>query len=443
MTNDTISRLRQSARRIWQAALGAAEPHACIRDAVRLTGTDLLDVEGERIQLRGRLIVVGAGKAGAAMAQAVEEILGDRIARGLVITRYGHRLPTRHIRIVEAGHPVPDEAGVEAVGRIRELVTGLDEADVVLCLISGGGSALMPDPAPGITLEEKQEVTTRLLRAGATIRELNSVRKHLSGIKGGQLARWAAPARVVSLIISDVIGDPPDFIASGPTAADTSTWRDALSVLGRYRVDVRDGVRTRLEMGAKGEVPETPKPGDPVFLRVSNHIIASNQLLVSTSADQARELGFNTLILTSGLEGEAADMGRLFAAIAREVASSGQPAPAPACILAAGETTVTVHGKGLGGRNLEMALAWGLAAAGWDHPACFASIASDGSDGLTEAAGGVVDPTTCARAAELGMDAAACLAENDSFRLLDAVGDSVITGPTHTNLMDLQILLVD
>lgn len=442
MTNDTISRLRQSASRIWQAALRAAEPHTCVRDALQLTGNDL-DVEGERIPLNGRLIVVGAGKAGAAMAQAVEGILGDRIGEGLVITRYGHRLATERIEIVEAGHPVPDAAGVEAVGRLRKLVTGLGEADVVLCLISGGGSALMPDPAPGITLEEKQDVTTRLLRAGATIRELNAVRKHLSGIKGGQLVRWAAPARVISLIMSDVIGDPPGFIASGPTAADTSTYRDALSVLGRYGVEVTGGVRTRLDMGANGEVPETPKPGDPAFLRVSNHIVASNRLLVSSAADQARELGFNTLILTSGLEGEAADMGRLFAAIAREVASSGQPAPAPACILAAGETTVTVRGEGLGGRNLEMALAWGLAAGEWNHPACFASIASDGSDGPTEAAGGVVDPTTCARAAELGMDAAACLAQNDSFRLLAAVGDSVITGPTHTNLMDLQILLVD
>lgn len=441
MTNDRIQRLRQSAGRIWQAALRAAEPGACVRRALRLTGNDL-DVEGERIELKGRLIVVGAGKAGAAMARTLEEILGGRITGGLVITRYGHRLRTERIEIAEAAHPVPDVAGVEAVGRMRDLLSGLDATDVVLCLISGGGSALMPDPAPGVTLEEKQEVTTRLLRAGATIRELNAVRKHLSGIKGGQLARWAAPARVVSLIMSDVIGDPPDFIASGPTAADTSTYHDALAVLSRYGVDAPTGVRTRLEKGSQGALSETPKPGDPVFERVSNHVIASNRLLVATAASEARELGFNTLVLTSGLEGEAADVGRLFAAIAREVVSTGQPAPAPACILAAGETTVTVRGKGLGGRNLEMALAWSLAVAEWKHAACFASIASDGSDGPTEAAGAVVDPGTCARATELGMDPAARLADNDSLRPLAAVGDTVVTGPTHTNLMDLQILLV-
>jgi len=437
----TIPELRSSAKAIWESALEAARPARCIRDAVRRS-PDGFVVCGSEVRVEGRLIVIGAGKAGASMAQAIEGLLGVRISEGLVITKYGHRLPTGKIQIVEAGHPVPDENGERAVGRLRGMLDGVSSRDVVLCLISGGGSALLPCPAPGVTLAEKRAVTSLLLGAGATIRELNAVRKHLSGLKGGQLAQWAAPARVVSLIISDVIGDPLDFIASGPTAPDTSTFPDALDVLEKYDLEAPAGVYRRLEAGARGEIPETPKEGDPVFARVGNYVIANNRLMVDASAHRARELGFNTIVLSSGIEGESGDIGRLFAAVGREISSSGNPIGAPACVLAAGETTVDVRGPGRGGRNLEMALAWALGMQGWNHPACFASIASDGTDGPTDAAGGLVDPTTCRRGRDSSLDAARHLRMNDSLPFLDAVGDAVRTGPTYTNLMDLQILLV-
>src|SRR5215831_18279074 len=337
------------------------------------------------------------------MAQITEEILGSRISSGLIVTKYGHELPLQRIRFVEAAHPIPDAAGVRAVYETRELLRGLSENDIVLVLISGGGSALWPAPAEGITLEEKQEVTSLLLRAGATIRELNAVRKHLSEVKGGQLTRWAAPASVISLIISDVVGDPVDFIASGPTAPDTTSFSDALAIIQKYGVDVADSVRERLQEGARGRIPDTPKPGDSVFKNVQNHIIANNRVLIDSAVEKARGLGFNTLILGTEVEGEAKDLGLFFSAIAREIERSGHPIPAPACILTAGETTVTVRGHGIGGRNQEMALAWAIAIAARPSgtSACFVSVASDGSDGPTSAAGGVVDQLTCARAVEL------------------------------------------
>jgi glycerate-2-kinase len=327
---------------------------------------------------------------------------------------------------------------------MRELLQGLSEDDVVLCLISGGGSALWPAPAEGITLEQKQEVTQVLLKAGATIRELNAVRKHLSALKGGQLARWASPARVISLIMSDVIGDPLDFIASGPTAPDTTSFADALAIVRKYGASVPNTVLERLERGAEGRIPDTPKPGDRLFDRVENHIIANNRLLVDAARAKARDLGFRTLILATEIEGEAKDAGQFFAAIANEIGRSANPIAPPACVLAAGETTVTVRGHGLGGRNQEMALAWAIAMAAQSAPpvSCFASVATDGTDGPTSAAGGLVDPSTCSRALEEGIHPKQSLAANDSWNFLKATGDLIVTGPTQTNLMDLQILLV-
>src|SRR5215471_14308058 len=357
-----IRELRQSARLIWEAALNAANPATCIRNFVRISD-GVFQVGGKEVPLRGRLIVIGAGKPSAKMAQVIEEILDGHISGGLVVTKYGHSLPLARVRLVEAGHPIPDAAGVRAVQETRELLKGLTKDDIVLCLISGGGSALWPAPASGITLEQKQEVTQLLLRAGATIRELNAVRKHLSNLKGGQLARWATPARIFSLIISDVIGDPIDFIASGPSAPDTTSFADALTVIQKYAVEVPGSVRHRLEEGAAGRIPDTPKPGDPLFERVENHIVANNRVLIDGAVEKARGLGFNTLVLGSELEGEAKDVGGVFAAIAREIERSGNPIAAPACILAAGETTVTVRAGGLGGRNQEMALAWAIAMA--------------------------------------------------------------------------------
>ncbi len=438
-----IAALRQAARLIWERALNAANPATCIQKFIRLNDGVLI-VAGKEVPVRGRLFVVGTGKPSAKMAQVVEEILGGYINGGLVVTRYGYALPLERIRLVEAGHPIPDAAGIRAVEETHQLIRGLSEDDVVLCLISGGGSALWPAPADGITLKEKQEVTQLLLRAGATIRELNAVRKHLSSIKGGQFARWASPARVISLIMSDVIGDPIDFIASGPTAPDTTSFSDALTTIQKYGIDAPNAVTDRLQEGARGQIPDTPKPGDPVFNRVENYVIANNRLLVDAAAEKARELNFNPLILGTEIEGEAQDAGRFFTAIAREIERSGNPIVAPACVLAAGETTVTVRGQGLGGRNQEMALAWAIAMAARPSPtpSCFASVATDGTDGPTSAAGGLVDPFTCARGVELGLMPATFLRSNDSSNFLKATGDLIVTGPTQTNLMDLQILLV-
>jgi hydroxypyruvate reductase len=435
--------LRQSARLIWEAALNAANPATCIRNFVHLNDR-VLFIGGKETQVRGRLIVIGAGKPSAKMAQVVEEILGASITDGLVVTKYGHALPLDRIRLIEAGHPIPDAAGIRAVQQTRELLQGLTKDDIVLCLLSGGGSALWPAPASGITLEQKQEVTLLLLRAGATIRELNAVRKHLSDMKGGQLARWAAPAHVISLIMSDVIGDPIDFIASGPTAPDTTSFSDALAIIQKYGIEVPDAVLERFQQGARGHISDTPKPGDPVFKNVENHVIANNRVLIDAAVEKARELGFNTVILGTEVEGEAKDVGRFFSAIAREIGRSGNPAPIPACVLAAGETTVTVRGHGIGGRNQEMALAWAVSMGSRPSPAtaCFASVATDGTDGPTNAAGGIVDQLTCARAVELGLTPLQYLRANDSAKFLKATGDLIITGPTQTNLMDLQILLV-
>ena len=436
--------LRQSARLIWEAALNAANPATCIRNFVKANSDGTIVIGDKEVPVHGRLIVVGTGKPSAKMAQVIEEILGSHISAGLVVTKYGHTLPLERIRLVEAGHPIPDAAGVRAAHETWDLLRGLTKDDVVLCLISGGGSALWPAPAEGITLEEKQEVTYLLLRAGATIRELNAVRKHLSDMKGGHLARWASPARVISLIMSDVIGDAVDFIASGPTAPDTTSFSDALAIIQKYGVEVPEAVLERFQEGARGRIPETPKPGDPLFKHVENHIIANNRLLVEAAVDKARELDFNTLILGTEVEGEAKDVGRFFTAIAREIGRSGNPIKPPACILAAGETTVTVRGHGVGGRNQEMALAWAISMASrpLSTPSCFASVATDGTDGPTTAAGGLVDHFTCSRAIELGLMPLKFLRGNDSSNFLRATGDLIVTGPTQTNLMDLQILLV-
>ena len=439
----TITELRQAARQIWEAALQRADVSTCIHEAMRFNG-DALTISGNTYQLNGRVLVIGAGKASASMAHAIEEILGERIENGLVVTKYGHAVPCSRVEIVEAGHPIPDQSGIRAAERTREMLSGLSENDTVICLISGGGSALWPAPATGITLEEKQEVTLSLLRAGATIRELNSVRKHLSEIKGGQLARWAAPARLFVLIVSDVIGDPLDFIASGPAAADTTSFADAMAVFRKYDVRIANAVLNHLHRGARGDFPDTPKPGDDIFSKVHNFIVANNRLLVDSARNHAESLGFNSLVLTTEIEGEARDIGGIFAAIARESSVTGNPVKPPACILSAGETTVTVRGEGLGGRNQEMALAWAIEIASRPPiaPCCFASVATDGSDGPTDAAGGLVDPLTCSRAVDLGLIPGNYLRLNDSFNFLKATGDLIVTGPTQTNLMDLQILLV-
>ena len=386
---------------------------------------------------------MGAGKASGAMAAAAEEALGERIAGGLVAVKDGHGAPTRHIRLVEAGHPVPDARGAAAAAEILDLVAAAGTDDVVLVLISGGGSALLPAPVAPITLEEKQALTRLLLRAGANINQLNAVRKHCSRLKGGQLARAAAPARVVSLLLSDVIGDPLDVIASGPTAPDDSTFAQALAILEELgvRTDVPASILDRLRRGAAGELAETPKAGDPLFARVENLVIGNNQLVVDAAAARARELGLTPHELGRAIEGEAREVARRLVALGRDIAAGRGPVRPPACIIAAGETTVTVRGDGLGGRAQEMALAASLQLEGLDNLVLLAA-GTDGTDGPTPAAGGIADSGTAQRARRAGVDPATALANNDAYHALKAARDLVVTGPTNTNLLDLYLVVV-
>jgi hydroxypyruvate reductase len=395
------------------------------------------------LQPSARVYVVGAGKAGAPMAQAVEEILGERVTAGQLNVKYGYTLPTRIVKLVEAGHPIPDEAGVHGAQRIAALLGDTRPEDLVLCLISGGGSALMTSPAEGLTLGDMRTLTNLLLRRGATINEMNTIRKHLERLKGGGLARLAYPARVASLILSDVVGNPLDTIASGPTVADQSTFAEAYRLLERYGllVDAPPAVVAHLRRGVEGAIPETPKPGDPTLARTRNVIIASNDLAVRAAQRAAEELGFHTLVLSTYVEGEAREVGKVLAAIAREIVASGRPIPRPACVIASGETTVTVKGQGKGGRNQEMALMAAMRLSGLEDVA-IVCLATDGSDGPTDASGALADGNTLYRAANLGLDPREHLERNDSYPFFAALQDLLLTGPTNTNVNDLALILV-
>lgn len=424
--------LREAARAIFDAALLAA-------DVRPLVLRSLPAIEG----VAGRLIVVGAGKASGAMAAAVEEGFGDRVHGGVVAVKDGHLANTSRIRLREAGHPVPDERGAAAAREILTLCGVAGRDDLILALMSGGGSALTPAPAPPVTLADKQKVTRLLLAAGATINQLNSVRKHLSLMKGGQLARAADPARVHALLLSDVIGDPLDVIASGPTAPDDSTFADALSVLDRFGVRAQTPVTVldRLERGARGEIAETPKAGDPLFERVRNQVIGNNGLVADAAARRAAELGFTAHVLTRSLEGEARRVAREWLTLARGIRAGRGPVRAPACVIGSGETTVTVRGRGVGGRCQEFALAAAIEMEDLENAVILAA-GTDGSDGLTSAAGALADCRTAARARERDGDPRARLEDNDSHPVFAALGDLITTGPTNTNLLDLYLLLI-
>jgi hydroxypyruvate reductase len=428
---------REAARSIWQAALAAADVRPLIARALSRSGHQLA-IGPLRFDLRRdvrRVLVLGCGKASAAMARAVEEILGDLVAAGVVVVKDGYTAPTRRVRVREAGHPVPDARGEQAARELLDLARGAGRDDVVLVLVSGGGSALTPAPAPPITLAEKQAVTGLLLAAGATINELNAVRKHLSLFKGGQLARAAAPAPVVSLILSDVVGDPLDVIASGPTAPDSTTFADALRVLERRGVtrDTPASVRARLEAGARGEIEETPKAADPTFERVTNLLVGNNEIVVDAAAAAAKSLAYQPHVLAYGLQGEARE-------VARELVARARRLEAPACLVAGGETTVTVRGGGRGGRCQEFALAAALELVE-DEPLVVLAAGTDGTDGPTDAAGGLVDAGTVARGRAAGLDPRRALEDNDAYGFLAAAGDLVVSGPTNTNLLDLYICL--
>jgi hydroxypyruvate reductase len=385
---------------------------------------------------KGRTIVVGAGKASAAMAKAVEDAWSGQLS-GLVVTRYGHAVPCKRIEIIEASHPVPDENGLRAAKRMLEIVRGLGPDDLVLALISGGGSALLSLPASGLRFADKQAVNAALLRSGAPIDEINTVRKHLSAIKGGQLAAAAFPARVVTLVISDVPGDDPADIASGPTVADKSTFAQARAVLAKYGISEPRSVIAHLDRAAE----ETPKPGSSRLANTCVILVATPQLSLEAAAEVARRAGVPPLIMGDALEGEAREVGKVMAGIARQVALHGQPAPPPVVLLSGGETTVTVRGKGRGGRNVEFLLSLAVTLDGL--PGVFALAGdTDGVDGAEEIAGAVVTPDTLHRAAKLRIDANQSLANNDAHSFFEALEDQVITGPTLTNVNDFRAILV-
>lgn len=412
---------RSLALDVLHAALRAVDPAEAVRRYVTLAGETLrIGAQSYDLARIEHIYVVGAGKAGATMASAIESILGGRLSAGWVNTKYGHRLASSaashgaRLVVHEAGHPVPDQSGVQGTQEIMALLEKAGPRDLVICLISGGGSALMLAPAPGLTLADKQAVTKLMLACGATINELNCVRKHLSAIKGGQLARLAHPARVATLILSDVVGNPLDVIASGPTVPDSTSFADAWALLAGYGLTEKlpPAVRTRLEQGRSGKIADTPKAGDPIFANIYNVIIGSNDLAARAAVERAQALGMNAMLLSTYVEGEAREVARVFSGVVREIAASGQPLPRPACIVAGGETTVTLRGKGLGGRNQELALAAAVKLAGLDNVTIIA-CGTDGTDGPTDAAGAIADEMTLARARALGLDAADYLADND------------------------------
>lgn len=436
---------RQFALRALDEAVAAADPLRIIAEKVRLVGSNLV-VENETIDLSrlSRILVVGAGKGCARMASALEKVLGNRITEGYVniLRGTGDNVKTKRIRFNEASHPIPDEAGLEGSARMIELVQGATQNDLVICLISGGGSALLPLPTKGLGLDEKIIVTQALLEAGANINELNTVRKHLSGIKGGWLAKNVGGARIATFILSDVVGDPLDVIASGPTSPDRTTFADAINVLKKYCLweKVPETIRRLLNSGLSGRIPETPKSEDEVFKRVRNYVLFSNRQACEEATKCLKDLGLASSILTTALEGEASQVGAVLGSIGREIAIWDAPLTRPAALVAGGETTVTVHGKGVGGRNQEVALAAALRISAVKAVAV-ASIGTDGVDGPTDAAGAIVDGSTIARAESLRLDARALLSDNDSHTFFRQLGDLILTGPTGTNVNDIAVIV--
>ncbi|MCD6663007.1 MAG: glycerate kinase [Comamonas sp.] len=413
-------------RAMFEAAIASAQPALCVPPY--LPRSD---------EVRGRLVVIGAGKASAAMAQAVEAHWPGELT-GLVVTRYGYAVPCERIEIVQAAHPVPDAAGLAAAQRLLALAESLTADDVVLCLISGGGSALLPLPLPGLTLQDKQAINRALLASGASIGEMNTVRRHLSAIKGGRLAVACHPARVITLLLSDVPGDAPCDIASGPTVGDPSTCADALAIVQRYGIALPAHVRRVLDSGAG----ESIKPDDPRLAGSRTHIVAAPQQALQAAAAVATRQGYTPHILSDAIEGEARDVGKVLAALALQVAGRGQPFQAPCAILSGGETTVTLRGRGRGGRNVECLLSFALATRG--HPRIHALMGdTDGVDGMQDIAGAIAGPETLARAFAQGIQPRQSLDNNDGHGFFEALGDSVITGPTLTNVNDFRVVLID
>ncbi len=441
----SLAQLRRDARAIFDAGVAAAdsflavERHVSIdRQILRVAGKDY-DLDRYR-----RVIILGAGKASARMAQALEGLLLNRISGGVINVKRGSAVPLRAITVNEAGHPLPDQAGYDGAHAMVELAQAAGDSDLIFCLISGGGSALLPYPADGITLAEKCQTTEALLACGAAIGEINAIRKHISKVKGGRLASLAFPATVISLVLSDVVGDPIDGIASGPTAPDSTTFAECLRIIKKYGIKTRipPAVWNLLQSGASGALAETPKAGDRVFAEVQNVIVGSNRLTLEAASRSAAALGYKSLLLSSFIEGETTVVAALHAAVAKEISATGNPVERPACVLSGGETTVTVRGSGLGGRNQEFALAAAVQISGIGGVVIL-SGGTDGSDGPTDAAGALADGTTLSRAQRLGLDAEVYLRDNDSYHFFERLGDLLVVGPTFTNVMDLRVMLLD
>ena len=436
--------LRQDARQIFNAGLKAADAAEAVARHVKVDG-EIIDIDGHWYPLRKyrKIVVVGAGKGSAQMCRALEELIGDWLCGGLIIVKYGYGAPLRKIPVIQAGHPIPDENGFRATEEIAGLLRQTTREDLVVSLISGGGSALLSSPANGVSFHEKQEMTKLLLNCGAPIRDINAVRKHISKVKGGRLAKLAFPSTLISLILSDVVGDSVSAVASGPTAPDPSTFAECQLILDKYKLRARtSGSIVRLiDKGSAGEIEETPKPGDPIFGNILNRVVGNNRLAVIAAKEQAEALGYSVKVLDDLAEGEATELAVAHAAVVKEIYHS-ETGRRPACVISGGEATVTVRGNGLGGRNQEFALATALEVDGLDHIVAL-SGGTDGTDGPTDAAGAIVDGGTIRRGRNKGLDARDCLSRNDSYHYLQATEDLLIIGPTFTNVMDVRLLLID
>jgi glycerate 2-kinase len=445
IATNKLSSLNSLATKIFYSAIKAVDPEAAVKRFVGIVNDELLIGPNYGVNLSkiARIFVVGAGKASAPMGKAIEDLLGERIDGGVISVKYGHGLPLSRISVREAGHPLPDDSSMENASEILEILRCASDRDLVISCISGGGSALICLPADRISLDEKRLVTSELISSGASIHEINCVRKHLSGIKGGKLMKAAYPADVVNLVLSDVVGDDLDVIASGPFVPDESTFAQALGIMETYGLTTErfSNVLDHFRDGINGKIDDTPKAQDRIFENVSNVIVGSNILALDAARDQAESMGFNTLILSSSFQGDTNELAHFHGAIAEEIRVHGNPVNPPACLLSGGEGTVHIHGAGLGGRNQHFALC--LAEKAQQIGDClFLSAGTDGTDGPTEAAGAFVDSTTLVRAQRLGLNPMVFLKENNSYNFFRELGDLIITGPTRTNVMDVRIVLV-
>ena len=440
--NVVRDKLRSDASEIFQSALSAVDPSSCIFNSIcRENEVLLIDNKAYRLSSYDNVYVVAFGKAAFSMVGAMEPMLDGYISDGIVITKYGFGGALNKLEVLEAGHPIPDDNGVMAGTKVREILEISGKNDLVVFLISGGGSSLLTLPRKDISVSDIVTITDKLISSGATIGELNTVRKHLSAVKGGGLVKMAYPSESISLILSDVVGDPLDVIASGPTVPDSSTFEDFQEIVNRYDIKLSTAVQGLLEDGLEGVREETPKSSGPIFDRAQHHMVGNNSLALHEAEKRASELGYSTLILTSSIIGEAKEIGKVFASIAKEERLRNTPTPLPACILAGGETTVTMRGNGKGGRCQEMALSFGIEASGIKDM-LFLPAATDGNDGTSNAAGAFADGSTFTDGKDIGLDARIFLKENNSYSYFKEIGDLLVTGPTGTNVMDIYILLI-